>query len=98
MALPLDVQVSPLEWPKYRTRGEDLRATEILLEDFIADARAIGVPSVNLLPALRAAEPGAFLRDDYHLSAQGHQVAAAAIAALLEGPTASLHPVAQVNR
>ena len=92
VALPLDVQVSSREWPKYRTRGEDLSATEILLEDFLADARALGVPSLNLLPALRAAEPGAFLPDDYHLSPRGHRVTAAAIAALLEAPTA------QVNR
>jgi hypothetical protein len=92
VALPLDVQVSPREWPKYRTRGEDLSATEILLEDFVADARGLGVPSINLLPTLRAAEPGAFLSDDYHLSISGHHAAATAIAALLEGPTA------QVNR
>ncbi len=92
VALPVDVQVSAREWPKYRTRAQDLGATEILLEDFTADARTLGVPAINLLSPLRAAEPGAFLRDDYHLSARGHHVAAVAIAALLQGPTA------QVNR
>ena len=92
VALPLDVQVSAREWPKYRTLGEDLSPTEILLEDFVADARGLGVPALNLLPTLRAAEPGAFLPDDYHLSPGGHRAMAAAIGALLEGPTA------QVNR
>lgn len=83
VALPLDVQVSPAEWAKYRSKGTDMTATEALLEDFVADARGLGVPAVDLLPALRAAEPGAFLPDDYHLSASGHDVAARAIAAAL---------------
>ena len=83
VALPLDVQVDAAEWKKYRAQPEDLSATQALLEDFVADARDLGLPAVNLLPVLRAAEPGAFLPDDYHLSPRGHLAVAEAIAAVL---------------
>jgi hypothetical protein len=91
VALPLDVQVNGAEWKKYRGAvGADLTDTEALLDDFIADARALQVPAVNLMSPLRAAEPGAFLDDDYHLSPKGHRVVAEAIAPLLHGAEASL--------
>jgi hypothetical protein len=83
VALPLDVQVHPGEWAKYHADARDLAATERLLTDFVADARDAGLPAVDLLPALRAASPGAFLPDDYHLSPAGHRVAAAAVAAAI---------------
>jgi hypothetical protein len=91
VALPLDVQVSPAEWRKYREPAHDLGATEALLDDFVADARDAGLGAVNLLPALRDAEPGAFLPDDYHLSPRGHRAAAQAIAhALLDERAAAV--------
>lgn len=80
-ALPLDVQVSRDEWRKYRSTPLDLTRTQPLLDDFVEDARALGLPAVNLLQPLRAASPGAFLPDDYHLSPRGHRVVAEAIAA-----------------
>jgi hypothetical protein len=83
VALPLDVQVHPGEWAKYRSAPRDLRATERLLRDFVDDARDAGLPAVDLLGPLRAASPGAFLPDDYHLSPAGHRAAARAIAAAL---------------
>ena len=89
VALPLDVQVSRTEWPKYRSEGAEMAASEALLEDFIADANSLGVPAANLLPGLRAAEPGAFLPDDYHLSGRGHSVVAALIASLIQQPRVS---------
>ncbi len=82
-ALPLDVQVYHGEWGKYRATPRDLRATERLARDFIDDATELGVPAVNLLPALRAASPGAFLPDDYHMSPRGHRAVADALTALL---------------
>lgn len=82
-ALPLDVQVSAQEWAKYRATPVDLTETEALLDDFVADARDLRVPTVNLLAPIRSAEPGAFLDDDYHLSPKGHGVIADAIAPLL---------------
>jgi hypothetical protein len=84
VALPLDVQVSSAEWAKYRVPPRNMTATEALLEDFIADAQTLGLPALNLLPALRAAGPGVFLADDYHLSSAGHAVVAREIAALLQ--------------
>jgi hypothetical protein len=87
VALPLDVQVSPIEWRKYRAQPRDLGETEVLLREFLDDARALGLPTVDLLPPLRAAEPGAFLDDDYHLSPSGHAACARAIARVLDPPT-----------
>jgi hypothetical protein len=87
VALPLDVQVHPGEWAKYHSPPQDLRATERLLTDFIADAGDAGLLAVDLLGPLRAASPGAFLPDDYHLSPAGHRAAARAIAAALNHPT-----------
>lgn len=80
LALPLDVQVHPGEWAKYHgAAARDLSATEALLDDFVTDARGLGLTAVNLLPPLRAASPGAFLPDDYHLSPRGHRAIADAV-------------------
>lgn len=99
VALPLDVQVDAAEWKKYRSAPEDMRASEVLLEDFVTDARALGLTAVNLLPVLRAAEPGAFLPDDYHLSPQGHRAVAQALSdVLLRRPAGSPVASSEVNR
>jgi lysophospholipase L1-like esterase len=80
LALPLDLQVHPSEWAKYRTAPFDLRPTEVLLDQLLADAARHGIAAVDLRPTLRAASPGAFLPDDYHLSAAGHAAVARALA------------------
>ncbi len=105
-ALPLDVQVYHGEWGKYRATPRDLRPTERIAADFVADAQDLGVPAVNLLGPLRAASPGAFLPDDYHLSPRGHQAVASALHALLStqhhaasvphSPSAPMDPVPSV--
>jgi hypothetical protein len=82
VALPLDVQVDGREWAKYRATPTDLSTTERLLDDFVADARDQGIAAIDLLQVLRASSPGAFLPDDYHLSAKGHGAIAEAIAEL----------------
>ena len=87
VALPLDVQVSANEWRKYRAQPRDLSETEVLQREFLDDARRLGLETVDLLPVLRAAEPGAFLDDDYHLSPAGHAACARAIARALQPPT-----------
>jgi hypothetical protein len=93
-ALPLDVQVHPGEWAKYRGAPIALDRASALLDDFVADARAEGIPAVNLTPALQASSPGAFLPDDYHLSPEGHRAVARALTPLLREatPTAALAP------
>ncbi len=91
VALPTDVQVSAAEWTKYRGSAPvDLTDTEALLDDFVADARGLGLRAVNLLAPLRAAEPGAFLDDDYHLSPRGHRVVADALLPILRLEEATL--------
>jgi len=87
VGLPIDVQVHPAEWSKYPeapTPRPDLGATYRLIGLLLADAADHGLATVDLLPSLRAASPGAFQVDDYHLSARGHAVVARAIAARLQ--------------
>lgn len=83
VALPMDVQTHPTEWKKYAGAPIDLRAADILLDDFLADAAARNIPALDLRPILKAASPGAFLDDDYHLSEKGHQAIAAALVPVL---------------
>ena len=92
VALPIDVQVSSAEWRKYGQEPVDMSATLALTEDMLADARALGMRAVDALPALRAAEPGAFLNGDIHLTAKGHVAVARAIAAALALPAPSPEP------
>lgn len=83
VALPLDVQVSSGEWRKYNTEPIDVGPTAILIEDVLAAAEGAGVASLDATPALRGAEPGAFLHGDLHMTPKGHAALAAAIAAKL---------------
>ncbi|MFO0749419.1 MAG: hypothetical protein U1F43_27690 [Myxococcota bacterium] len=84
VGLPLDVQVHPAEWQKYdNEKPIDTGATYRLLGTLLADARAHGVATLDLLPVLRAVSPGAFQADDYHLSPRGHDAVARALAPLL---------------
>ncbi len=92
VALPLDAQVSAAEWKKYRAAPVDLSATEALLDDFVGEARALGVPAQSLLAPLRSAGPGMFLPDDYHLSPAGHSVVAGALQQLTAELTAEVTP------
>ncbi len=86
VALPLDVQVSPDEWRKYGAPPLDMAPTAVLIDDVLAAARAAGAAALDATPALRAAEPGAFLRGDLHMTPRGHRALAGAIAAALAAP------------
>lgn len=77
--VPIDIQVHPGEWAKYRLPPEDTSATRALQSALAADLPDL----VDLLPALATASPGAFLPDDDHLSPRGHAVVAAELAARL---------------
>ena len=72
VALPLDLQVSPVEWAKY---GEgipfDMAETRVLIDDLVASAEGVGALGLDATPALAAAEPGAFLDGDIHLTPKG---------------------------
>jgi len=84
--LPLDVQVSDLEWAKYGAAVADMSASRALNREVIRDASALGVRTVDPLAALQKAEPGAFLHGDLHLSVAGQRVVGEAIAAAVSGP------------
>jgi hypothetical protein len=85
-ALPMDVQVSPDEWKKYGEQPQDMSSTRALLTDLVTGAERLGVRAVDLTDALAAAEPGAFLDADIHMTPKGQAAAADAIAARLAAP------------
>jgi hypothetical protein len=86
VVLPLDVQVSPEEWNKYKARQRDMRSTLSLNLAFAAAARKKGIRTVDPTDALRAAEPGAFLDGDLHLTTKGVEAVAKAVADGLAAP------------
>ena len=84
--LPIDVQVSKDEWAKYGKPPVDLEPARILVDDLIDAVEDAGAVAVDLTPPLRAAEPGAFLNHDLHLSPKGHDAVAHALAAAFSAP------------
>lgn len=92
VALPLDVQVSEAEWAKYGVPPTDMTGTRALLTDLVADAEAMGVRALDATDALAAAEPGAFLHGDLHMTAKGQAALAAAIAEKLATPAPLRRP------
>jgi hypothetical protein len=105
--LPIDVQVSPAEWAKYGQAPTDMTATHAFTEELVAAARASGVTAFDATPVLAAAEPGAFLNRDIHMTAKGHAAVAKGLAEAIAAPppqpaaprrARSLVPVPQVWR
>lgn len=86
VVLPIDVQVSSAEFAKYGARPFAVDESVRLLDDVAVDAAALGLRVVRPMEALRAAEPGAFLDGDLHLSPKGQRVLGEQIAATLQGP------------
>lgn len=81
VALPMDLQVHPAEWAKYgNVQPIDMKPTLILIDDLVASAEAIGAYALDATPALAAAEPGAFLGADIHMTPKGQRAFARAIA------------------
>ena len=83
LALPVDVEVSPAEWAKYDHAPLDMSDVGALTDDLLATAAALGIDALDARPALLAAEPGAFLNGDLHMSPKGHRAVANALAAAL---------------
>ena len=67
-----------------------MTAVHALVDSLVLDLRAHQVAWVDLLPALQAASPGAFLADDYHLSPSGHAVVAQSLDALMHTQVAGV--------
>ena len=84
VVLPFDVQVSAEEWKKYGAEPIDMSASSVLVEDLIEGTRAMGASALDATEALRAAEPGAFLNADIHMTPKGHDAVAKAIGELLQ--------------
>lgn len=94
VALPLDVQVSAEEWKKYGAEPVDMTATRALLTDLVTVSQRVGVRAVDVTAALAAAEPGAFLDGDLHMTARGTEAVAKAIASTLAEPAPLAQPLA----
>jgi hypothetical protein len=89
--LPFDVQVSADEWAKYGVEdGPDMAATLVLIDDAMASAAQLGIATLDATPILRAAEPGAFLDADIHMTPKGHAALAKALADALTLPKPDL--------
>jgi hypothetical protein len=86
VALPLDVQVSGEEWAKYGKAPRDISAADALAPWVARTATRVGATGLDATAALRAAEPGAFLAADLHMSKKGHGALAAAIAQKMSEP------------
>lgn len=88
VALPMDVQVSQDEWAKHDSKPIDMEPARVLVDDLIDAAEDAGATAIDLTGVLRAAEPGAFLKRDIHLSPKGHEAVAKALAEALNAPPA----------
>ncbi len=86
VALPLDVQISPDEWAKYGDTPIDMTPADVLVGDVLDAALALGATPVDTTAALRAAEPGAFLHADIHLTPKGQRALAERVAAAMAAP------------
>lgn len=94
LVLPIDVAVSADEWKKYRAEPIDMSSVQSLADELVALGDELGVSVVDATPALRAAEPGAFLVHDIHMTPKGHAAVAAELARALAAPP----PVARASR
>jgi hypothetical protein len=83
LILPLDVQVSAAEWRKYGAPEIDMAPSLALTGELVALCRSLGVSVLDATPVLAAAEPGAFLDKDIHMTPRGHAAVAAALATTL---------------
>ena len=86
LALPLDVMVSSAEWKKYGAPALEMAPARILVDDSVRASEERGVSALDATAALAAAEPGAFLDRDLHMTPKGHDAVARALAATLAEP------------
>jgi SGNH hydrolase-like domain, acetyltransferase AlgX len=86
VALPIDVMVSDAEWPKHGKARVDLAPARVLIQDLVESVQAAGGVALDATTALAAAEPGAFLPGDIHMTPKGHEAVARALVAALKSP------------
>jgi hypothetical protein len=81
--LPMDVQVSRGAWAKYGASPRETAALDARLDALSAEAALSGVTVLDLRAVLVPLGEAAFLPDDPHLSAAGHQAVARALSVAL---------------
>src|SRR5579871_5962591 len=86
LILPLDVMVSAGEWAKYGAQPVDLAPASVLVTDLRRSSEEAGVSALDAAAVLAAAEPGAFLDHDLHMTPRGHDAVARTLAATLAEP------------
>lgn len=86
LLLPIDVSVSADEWKKYGAAPRDMSGAMALHDEIVALGAELGLSTLDATAALRAAEPGAFLNHDIHMTPRGHAAVAAALAQTLAAP------------
>ena len=92
VALPLDVQIDPARFASYGAAEQDMSETLVLLDLLVDEARRRGHRAVSLAPALVAAGGDLHLEGDLHLNARGQQIAAEAIAEVVQQPPPARAP------
>ena len=84
--MPARFQVDPAEYERLRSATEPIAGPirlDAATERFTTAVAPLGVPTVDLLPALRQAPHGQFFAETVHLTAAGHETVAAALEAFL---------------
>ena len=89
LVLPIDVMVSNAEWPKHSKSKVDLAPAGVLIQDLVESVREAGGIALDASAALAAAEPGAFLPTDIHLTPKGHDAVARALLRAMRESTPS---------
>jgi len=85
--LPIDVQVSAEEWKKYGASPINMEPSKALTAELVELCHTLGLSVLDATPVLAAAEPGAFLDKDIHMTPKGHAAVAASLAhTLAEAP------------
>ena len=101
--MPARFQLDPAEFERLRVVTEPMAgpiARDAATERFSAALAPLGVPTIDLLPALRTAPHGQFFAGTVHLTAAGHDTVAAALEAfirrerLLDGAAPAPHTAA----
>jgi SGNH hydrolase-like domain, acetyltransferase AlgX len=86
VVLPIDVQVSPTEWAKYGAPPLDMTGTKQFTDELVRETEGLGITALDATKPLAAAEPGAFLDHDIHMTPKGHAAVAEALAAAIAAP------------
>jgi hypothetical protein len=86
VVLPIDVQVSAEEWKKYGHAPMEMGPSRALGTEIAVWCTEHGISALDATDTLAAAEPGAFLKGDIHMTPKGHAAVAAALAKVIAAP------------